>query len=145
VTYPDLCVATALNEYYVPVQINVDQSRDLTRKFKVIWTPNINVLDSSENLCYRVEGWLPASEYSAMLMIAHGHYFLCHKRYKNAGELFQKVWDKFPHSTFAPEALYYLGVSGYMESHKVENLTSPWRILQGYCPQSTWAIRSSIL
>jgi hypothetical protein len=138
-------VSTCLNEYFIPVQVDVEKYKDLMVTFRVFWTPNINVIDPSEILYYHVEGWLPPSEYAAMLMVARGQYFLKHKRYGEAKDIFQKVWDKFPQSDFAPEALYYLGVSGYMDSHKVEDLSRGWQILQRYHPRSTWAIRSSIL
>lgn len=144
-TYPDLSVAASINAFFVPVQLNVDKDKDQVHKFRVIWTPNINILDSSENLFYHVEGWLPPSEFSAMLMSAHGQYFLKRKRYAEAKEIFQKVWDKFPRSDFAAEALYYQGVSGYMESHELDELSKAWKLLQRFHPQSTWAVRSSIL
>jgi len=95
VTYPDLCVTASLNEYYIPVQVNVDKDKEMVKKFGVVWTPNINVLDASENLFYHIEGWLPPSEYTAMLMVAHGQYFLRQKRYEKAKEVFQKVWKNF--------------------------------------------------
>ncbi len=134
-----------MNEYFVPVQINVDEHQDLTARFRVVWTPNINILDPEGNVFYHVEGWLPPSDYSAMLVVAHAHYFLHHKDFQKARDLFQTVWDKYPKSEFAPEALYYLGVSRYMESHKGNELVAGWRVLQRYRPESTWAIRSSVL
>jgi thioredoxin-related protein len=63
VTYPDVCVAAALNDFFVPVQVNVDQAKDLVKKFRVLWTPNINVLDPEGNLLYHVEGWQVLQRY----------------------------------------------------------------------------------
>jgi len=145
VTYPDLCVSAALNEFFVPVQLNVDEAREMVEKFGVIWTPNINLLDSEGNLFYHVEGWLPPSEYAAMLMVGHGHHFLQQKSYAKAEEVFRTVWDKYPQSHFTPEALYYLGVSKYLESHKAKDLVEGWQVLQRYHSQSSWGIRSSIV
>jgi thioredoxin-related protein len=138
-------VAAALNEFLVPVQVNVDEDKELVERFRVIWTPNINIMDSEESVFYHVEGWLPPSEYSAMLMVAHGQYFLQNNKFQDASNLFQTVWDKYPQSDFAPEALYYLGVSEFMESHQEEDLMKGWKLLQRYHPQSTWSIRSSIV
>ena len=144
-TYPDLSVAASVNTFFVPVQLDVEKDKDQVQKFRVIWTPNINIMDSSENIFYHVEGWLPPFEFSAMLMTAHGQYCLKRKRYAEAKEIFQKTWEKFPQSGFSAEALYYLGVSGYMESHEIDALSNGWALLQKYHPQSTWAIRSSII
>lgn len=145
VTYPDLFVATLLNEYFIPVQVNIQQATKLAAKFNALWTPNINILDGGENLVYHNEGWLPPSEFSAMLMVSRGHFFLRNKRYEDAISVFQEVWNKFPASSFASQALYYLGVSRYMSSHKAEDLIDGWKLLQRYYPRSLWAIRSSIV
>jgi hypothetical protein len=145
VTYPDLYVATILNEYFIPVQVNVAGAKDLLKKFMVIWTPNLNILDADANLIYHTEGFLPPSEYAAMLMVAMAHFHLRKKRYKEALSFYQEVWDKQPHSTFAPEALYYVGVSRYMDSHQVDALVESWKMLQKGYPGSTWAVRSSIV
>lgn len=144
-TYPDFCVAAALNEFFVPVQVDVGKERELAKQFGVLWTPNINVMDAEGNLFYHMEGWLPPSEYSAMLMVAHGHYFMRCESNSKAVEIFRTVWDKYPQSDFAPEALYYLGVSKYLESHDEKDLVEEWRMLQRYYPQSSWGIRSSIV
>lgn len=144
VTYPDLTVATILNEYFVPVQINVDHAHDLVERFQVIWTPNLNVLDTSEDVIYHVEGWLPPSDCAAMLMVGLGHFYLHEKRFEDGVSIFQEVWDKFPHTDFAPEALYYSGVGKYLESHNVSDLSGRWKMLQDHYPQSTWSMRSSL-
>jgi len=140
-----MCVSAALNEFFVPIQLDVDQARDMVKKFRVIWTPNINLMDGDGNLFYHVEGWLPPSEFSAMLMVAHGHHFLHRENYSKAEEIFHTVWDKYPRSGFTPEALYYYGVCKYLESHEGEDLVEGWQVLQRYHPQSSWGIRSSIV
>lgn len=143
-TYPDLFVATVLNEYFVPVQANIEKAAELVRKYRPIWTPNINILNEEGEMVYHVEGWLPPSEYSPMLLVARGHFFIRKKRYGEATPNFEEVMKKFPSSTFAAQALYYLGVSKYMTGHNVEELKGAWSKLQYTYPYSTWAIRASI-
>jgi thioredoxin-related protein len=138
-------VSKLLNEYFVPVQVNLQEAAKLAAKYQVIWTPNLNILDGRENLIYHVEGWLPSSDFAAMLIIARGHYFLHKKKYEDATPNFHQVFEKFPTSDFASEALYYKGVSRYMASHEVEKLKEDWIMLQRFYPQSTWAMRSNIL
>jgi hypothetical protein len=71
---------------------------------------------------YWLEGWLPPAEFVAMLGVARGHYFLRGKNYTQAEPLFKAVFEQNPCSQFAPEALYYRGVSRYLNSHKVDEL-----------------------
>ncbi len=144
-TYPDLYVATLLNEYYIPLQVNIEKARDLILKYRPIWTPNLNILDEEGGMVNHIEGYLPPSEYSAMLLNARGHFFIRKKKYAGATPNFEEVVQKFPTSSFAPEALYYLGVSKYMTAHKVEELVGNWKKLQEVYPYSGWAIRSSIV
>jgi thioredoxin-related protein len=145
VTYPDLYVATLLNEYFVPVQVNIDKARELVIKYHPIWTPNLNLLDEEGAMVYHVEGWLPPPEYSAMLFLSRGHYLNHKKRYSEAAPNFQEVLLRFPQSHYAPQALYYLGVSNYLASHKAEALKEAWGRLQRNYPYSSWAIRAGVL
>ena len=144
-TYPDSCVSSAINEYYVPLQINVDENTELVDRYRVLWTPNIHFMAPEGNVFYHIEGWLPPSEFSALLMVAHAHLFMEQKDFVKAESLFQTVWDKYPQSQFAPEALYYRGVARYKVSHDGGSLKEGWLTLQRFHPQSTWSIRSSVL
>ncbi len=144
-TYPDLYVATLLNEYFVPVQVNIEKARELVIRYRPIWTPNINILDEAGAMVYHHEGWLPPSEFSPMLILSRGHYFNYKKHYSEAAPCFLEVLQKFPTSHYAPQAWYYLGVSKYMTSHKGEDLKDAWDRLRCSYPHSSWAIRAGVL
>ena len=145
VTYPDRQVAALLNENFVPVQVNIEKVAKLVDEFQALWTPNLNVIDGRGKRVYWVEGWLPPSEFAAMLGVARGHYFLRGKKYTEAAPLFKAVFEQNPPSQFAPEALYYRGVSRYLNSHKVDELKEDWIMLQRFYPQSAWSLRANIL
>lgn len=144
-TYPDLFVATLLNEYFVPLRVNIDKAPELIRKYRPIWTPNLNFLDEEGGMVYHAEGYLPPSEFSAMLLVARGHYYIRKKRYADATPNFQEVLQRFPTASYAPQAFYYLGVSKYLTAHKVEDLKEAWSKLQCAYPYSSWALRTGIL
>ena len=144
-TYPDLYVATLLNEYFIPLQVNIEKARDLVLRYRPTWTPNLNLLDEEGAVVFHLEGWLPPSEFSAMLFLSRGHYFIRKKQYADAVPSFQEILQKFPTSTFAPEAFYYLGVSKYLTAHKVEDLVDAWKKLQAAYPSSAFAMRAGIL
>ncbi|MGD8613948.1 MAG: hypothetical protein PVI93_23235 [Desulfobacterales bacterium] len=144
-TYPNLQVATLLNENFIPVQVDIEKVSKLANEFQAIWTPNLNVLDRNQKRVYWVEGWLAPSEFAAMLDVARGHFFLRGKKYTQAEPIFKEVFEQHPLSQFAPEALYYRGVSRYLNSHEVDELKEDWIMLQRFYPQSTWSLRSNIL
>ena len=138
-------VAALLNQDFVSVQLNVEEDSKMVQKFQAFWTPNLNTLDGRENRVYWVEGWLPPSEFVAMLGAARGQYLLRSKKYAEAAPVFKSVFEQSPRSQFAPEALYYRGVSRYLNSHKVDELKEDWIMLQRFYPQSAWSLRSNIL
>ena len=144
-TYPDRQVAALLNENFVPVQVNIEEAAKLADTYQAIWTPNLNVIDGRQKQVYRVEGWLPPSEFAAMLGVGRGQYFLRGKKYPEAATLFKAVFEQNPRSQFAPEALYYRGVSRYLSSHNVDELKEDWIMLQRFYPQSAWSLRANIL
>jgi hypothetical protein len=145
VTYPDSQVAALLDKNFVPVQVNIEEVAKLANELQALWTPNLNVLDGNQKRVYWVEGWLPPSEFVAMLGVARAQYLLRSKKYSEADPLFKAVFEQHPRSQFAPEALYYRGVSRYLNSHEVDKLKEDWIMLQRFYPQSAWSLRSNIL
>ncbi len=144
VTYPNIAVAAILNQAFVPVQVNLDQVPKLADQYQVIWTPNINILNHRGQMACHVEGWLSPSEFSAWLTLGQGHYSLHRKDYETAVAHFQRTFDHFPQSEWAPEALYYVAVGKYLAGHEAEQLVQGWERLRRYYPQSSWSMRANV-
>jgi len=134
-----------LNNLFVPVQVDIEQASKLADKYQALWTPNLNVINNREKRVYHVVGWLPPSEFAAMLQTARGHYSMNSKKFDEAAPRFKEVFDHFPRSVYAPEALYYSAVSRYLSSHDVEDLKEDWITLQRFYPQSRWAMKSNVV
>jgi hypothetical protein len=134
-----------LNRYFVSVQVNIEDAAKLVDEFQAIWTPSLNFFGRKRKRIYYVEGWLPPSEFAALLTLVRGHYYLRGKKYNDAEPCFKELFEQNPLSHFAPEALYYRGVSRYLLSHEVDTLKEEWIRLQRFYPQSAWSIRSDIL
>jgi uncharacterized protein HemY len=133
-----------LNTHFIPVQLDLTKESKLADQYQVIWTPNINVVDTRERVAYHAEGWLSPSEYAAMLYIGLGQLALKHKRYDNASAYFKTVYDHYPQSEFAPEALYYLAVGKYMASNEADQLLQGWSDLRRRYSASAWAMRTRV-
>lgn len=143
-TYPDATVSQLLNTLFIPVQLDLSKESKRADQFQVIWTPNLNIVDSRERMSFHLEGWLSPAEFAAMLFLGLGHYSLKNKRYDDAISHFKSVYDRYPQSEFAPEALYYLAVGKYMASHEAEKLIQGWSDLRGHFPASSWAMRTRV-
>ena len=144
VTYPDAAVAAVLNDYFVPVRINIEEAAQIAYKYGAIWTPNLNIIEAKERAVYRIEGWLAPSEFVAMLFLANGHFLFSRKKFEDAATTFGMVAEKFPRSDFAPEAHYYIGVSRYLATQDVEEIKAAWGKLARLYPRSTWTMRADI-
>jgi uncharacterized protein HemY len=144
VTYPDATVSALLNTQFVPVQLDLTREPKLADQYQVIWTPNLNIVDTRARVVYHVEGWLSPAEFAAMLHIGLGHHALKHKHYDRAAAYFKTVYDRYPQSEFAPEALYYLAAGRYMASHEADQLREGWSDLRRRYPASAWAMRTRL-
>ena len=103
-------MAALLNENFIPVQVNIEKVAKLADEFQALWTPNLNVIDGRQKRVYWVEGWLPPSEFTAMLGVARGHYFLRGKKYTEAAPLFKAVLSRIPAAN-SPRKLCITGAS----------------------------------
>jgi len=137
-------VAHLLHQHFVPVQVNIEEAVELAERYQAFWTPNLNMIDDREKRFYRVIGWLPPSEFAAMLLAARGHFFMSREKFDQAATTFKDVFDEFPRSIYAPESLYYMGVCRYKASHKAEYLKEDWTMLQRFFPGSEWAMKSNV-
>ncbi len=145
VTYPNVAVAALLDEAFIPVQVNLDHAAKLANRYQVLWTPNINILNHREQLICHVEGWISPSEFSAWLTLGRGHFQLRRKDFEAAITFFQRTFDHYPQSEWAPEALYYVAVAKYLASHEAEKLVQGWETLRRYYPHSSWSMRANVL
>jgi hypothetical protein len=144
VTYSDLQVVQALQQDFVPVQVDFEQASKLVDQLQVIWTPSLNVLDGRGRRVYSVEGWLSPERFRAMLEAARGQVLLRGKNFKQAADVFQTVADRYPDTPYAAEARYFRGVARYLDSHQVDALKVEWGLLKQSYPDSEWASRADI-
>jgi TolA-binding protein len=90
----------------------------------------------------RLEGYLPRDEFQAYLELGLARVAFMQKDWATAEAHFANVVDKFPNSKFAPEAVYYQGVSRYSASHDGGELAGTASRLNEKFPGNEWQIRS---
>lgn len=60
------------------------------------------------------------------------------KKWADAAEIYQQILDKYPKSTSAPAAVYWLGVSTYQRTHNAQDLGNVVTELKQKYPESPW-------
>jgi tetratricopeptide (TPR) repeat protein len=144
VTYPDPRVVQFVGQHFVPVQIKVKQEPRLAQEYQVSWTPNLVVADADGTVHYREEGYLPPEDLIACLSLGLGKYQLHYKQLAEAAGHFEEVARRHPGTEAGAEALYWLGVARYKETHDKHQLRPAWERLAKEYPKSQWAQRSQI-
>jgi outer membrane protein assembly factor BamD (BamD/ComL family) len=113
-------------------------------RFGVNWTPTVLVMDSDGVERHRIEGFLPAPDFAAQLLLGLGHAAFANKDWKEAERRFGEVLDKYPESEAAAEALYWKGVSRYKATGEAAPLGETARAFQSRYTESSWAKKASV-
>ena len=144
-TYPEAPVREAIERLTIPYQIDntVDANQPVLDRYRHVWTPDVRVLDADGTELYRWNGYLPPFEFAPQLIAAVAHARLRLKQFDKAQPLYEEVGRRFPTSLVAPEALYYLGVSRYRQTHNPSDLTHAWHELEKTYPQSEWTVKQN--
>lgn len=144
VTYPDPRVAAFIAGHFIPARLRVKESPELVQEYLVAWTPNVVFSDDSGKVHYRVEGYLLPENFLAYLSLGVGKYRLHRKHFEQAGERFDEVARRHPGTEAGAEALYWLGVAQYKQTHDSAQLRPSWQRLAQEYPNSEWTKRTRI-
>jgi outer membrane protein assembly factor BamD (BamD/ComL family) len=124
-----------------------DQPEDYRRfsqRFGAQWTPTLLVIDPDGNERHRIEGFLPADDLIAQLLLGLGHSAFARERWDEAEKGFREVVDRFPQSEAAPEALYWAGVTRYKAKGDASALAATGREFTKRYQGTSWAKKASV-
>ena len=100
------------------------------------------VMDPSGEERWRLEGYLPREEFHAYLELGLARVAFMKKDWAAAEKHFSSVLEQYPDSKFAPEAIYYKGVSRYSVSHDSAELANTAAVLNAKYQGNEWQLRS---
>jgi TolA-binding protein len=92
----------------------------------------------------RSEGYLPRDEFRAWLEMALARLAFLQKRWTDAGRRYGGIFERFPGTAAAPEAMYWGGVSRYKGSNDHTSLGKTAAVLRERYPASLWAVKASV-
>jgi TolA-binding protein len=99
-------------------------------------------MDSNGNERFRIEGYLPKEEFRAQLELSLARVAFMNKKWAEAEERYTAVFDRYPDSKAAPEALYWKGVSHYKATNDHTILGELPGLFQEKYPDSSWALKT---
>ncbi len=128
----------------MPLRAHVKERGPLFKRFDVVWTPTVLVLDQAGKERYRLEGYLPTDEFNAQIRLGLARVSVMNKQWPDAEKVYAEIVDKFGNTLSAAEALYWQGVCRYERTHDhhaLNDLTAAFR--QRYT-NTLWAKKASI-
>ena len=146
--WPDERVVRFVVENFIPARVHVKDDAGLFQKYgekyAAQWTPTVLELDTEGVERHRLEGFLPADDFLAQLMLGRAKIDFQEKKWDEAIKLFRRLYEELPDSDAAPEALYWSGVSRYKTTNDPTALKETARAFSSRYSDSTWAKKASI-
>ena len=146
--WPDERVARFVAENFAPARVHVKDDaaafKTYGEKYAAQWTPTILELDSEGVERHRIEGFLPADDFLAQLMLGLARIHFQEQKWEDAQKMFRKVYEELPETDAAPEALYWVGVARYKESGDPTALKETARAFSTRYTDSSWAKKASV-
>ena len=93
---------------------------------------------------HRIEGFLPAEEFVAHLVLGLGQIAFHAKQFADAQQRFREVVTSFHESDAAPEAQYWAGVSRYKATGDAVALAETARAFDQRYRDTVWAKKASV-
>ena len=91
---------------------------------------------------WRLEGYLSRDEFRADLEMGLARVAFMKKDWADAERRYAEILERYPNSKFAPEAIYYKGVSRYSASHDGADLADVAKTFDEKYQDTEWAMRS---
>ncbi len=141
VTYPTKEVVDFVNEYLVPLRIEVSK-KSYYERYNVIWTPTLLMLDYQGYEIQRKVGFLDVVEFMSFMHLGIAKVHLNIKEFDAANVHLKRLFDHFPDSNAVPEAIFFSGVNHYKQNNDPMQLKGAYEKLSKDYPKSSWAKRA---
>lgn len=140
--YPDPKVASLVTENFIPARAHVKENQAAFERFNAQWTPTILVLDAKGTERHRIEGFLPADDFSAQLRIGLAHAARLSGNFADAETRYRELAGG--NDDVAAESLYWAGVSRYKATNDANALGETAKAFKERFADSAWAKKSSV-
>lgn len=141
VTYPESTVVRFIEENFIPLRVPFD-SKPLSGKFNVKWTPTLITLGPEAQEHHRTVGFLGPEELIPSLLLGLGKYHYENDRFAEALSRFEQLVEGYGQSDSTPEAIFLMGVCRYKQSQDAKPLKAAYEKLSADFPDSEWTKRA---
>jgi len=137
-----------VNEHFLAVRVHPRQNPDAFKqygeRYNAQWTPIVLVLDRDHEEHYRLEGFLPADDFLAQLMLGWARLAFDAGEWAEAERRFRQIVDQLPNTDGAAEALYWAGVAPYKATGDPNSLKATGEAFKKRYQGTPWAKKASV-
>jgi hypothetical protein len=137
-------VAKFINDHFIPVKIHVKEQPEAFGRFGAEWTPTVLVADANEKEQHRIEGFLPAPDFTAQLNLGLAHAARSRGDFAEAEKIYRQLATDDAHEDVAAESLYWAGVAKYKATNEAAALADTAAAFKQRFTNSAWAKKSSV-
>jgi thioredoxin family protein len=146
--WPNERVVRFVNENFLAARVHARQNPDAFKqygeRYKAFWTPTVLLLDSEGTEHHRIEGFLPADDFLAQLMLGRARIAFDAGQWAEAERRFREIVDTLPNAEAAAEALYWAGVAPYKATGNPASLQATGRAFKERYTDTPWAKKASV-
>jgi thioredoxin family protein len=146
--WPDERVVRFVSENFIPARVHVKDDADAFKRYgqryNAQWTPTVLELDPNGEEIFRLEGFLPADDFLAQLMLGRAHMDFKQGKWADAEKRFREIVEKLPNTEAAAEAQYWAGVARYKATNDAAALKETAKAFTQRYKESSWAKKSSV-
>ena len=128
----------------MPVEAHIKEHPAYFHRFDALWTPTVLIMDSDGKERWRIEGYLPKTEFRAQLELGLARVDFMHKHWSEAERRYAGIAERYPETFAAPEAIYWRVISRYKATNDHNVLVVAAEELSQKYPDSEWSVRASV-
>ena len=146
--WPDSQVVRFVNEHFLAARVhpqkNADDFKRFGQRYSAQWTPIVLELDPDGVEHYRIEGFLPADDFLAQLMLGWARMAFDAGQWAEAEQRYRAIVDQLPKTEAAAEALYWAGVAPYKATGNPASLKATGEAFKRRYTSTRWAKKASV-
>ena len=146
--WPDERIARFVNAHFIAARVHPRDTPDAFKEYGELynaqWTPIVLLLDPAGVEHSRIEGFLPADDFLAQLMLGWARMAFDAGQWAEAERRYREIVDRFPNTDAAAEALYWAGVAPYKATGDPASLKATGRAFKERYKDTPWAKKASV-
>ncbi|MDT3694777.1 MAG: thioredoxin family protein [Ignavibacterium sp.] len=135
-TYPNSKVEKEINEWFIPLKLNIIKDREVRRSFGAYWTPSIYFIDSNGSSYYHFNGFLPPEEFRIILRLGLTETIMPRGRYDDIIKIIDLDIEDFKNNSSFPKLLLQRELARYIKTKDNSILRQTLKDIEKDFPQS---------